>query len=89
MVDRPLEDARPLGPFLSVDDGQDNPAQQRPSNDGNLDVEYDDPLVETAEKWYNSISKEENKRKMMRNYLRSVSDLSNEEVEDKLDKVGL
>jgi catalase len=51
--------------------------------------EIDDPILQTAEKWYQSIAKEENKRKMMRNYFRSMTDLPDEEIKNRLDEAGL
>lgn len=79
MVDRPLENVRPLGPFIGQDDTDSSTAEDD-------DV---DPIAQTAEDWYKSINKEENKRKMMRNYLKSITDLSESEIDQKLDEADL
>ena len=90
MVDRPLEDVRPLGPILSFNEPGDgegvSQSEQNSSTNTSSDV---DPLLETAENWYESISDESNKRKMMKNYLGSVSELSEPEIDRKLDEAGL
>jgi hypothetical protein len=88
MVQRPLAQIRPLGPLIESDnDGDGEDTQDGDTNVSSTDEQ--DPILEVAEKWYKSISKERNKRKMMKNYLMSVSDLSASEVEDKLDESGL
>jgi len=86
---RPLKDVRPLGPVFRVNQSQEQPVEQQNREQDNDVSTADDPIVETAEKWYNNVSKEENKRKMMRNYLRSITDLTKEEVEQKLDESGV
>lgn len=84
MVDRPLADVRPVGPIMFESDSDSEQSEE----DGNTG-EADDPVLETAEKWYDNITKEGNKRKMMRNYLLSVTDLTPREVDDKLEESGL
>lgn len=79
MVDRPLENIRPVGPFISTDSSSSNQ-----NSDGDKD-----PLLETAEKWYQSISREQNKRKMMKNYLTSTTNLTEDEIDTKLNEAGL
>lgn len=88
MVQRPLAQIRPLGPLVkSGNDGDGEDTQDADTDVSSTDEQ--DPILEVAEKWYKSISKERNKRKMMKNYLMSVSDLTASEVEDKLDESGL
>lgn len=103
MVNRPLKDKRPLGPFIDVGDDdstveqsttepqqtEGQPASTDTRGEDKKPYEIDDPILQTAEEWYQSIAKEENKRKMMRNYFRSISNLSDEEIENKLDEAGL
>lgn len=84
MVNRPLEDRRPIGPLINIDTQSETVEQTETVNKST-----DDPILETAENWYQSISKEQNKRKMMKNYLMSVTDLSEQEVNSKLDQAGL
>jgi len=86
---RPLENVRPLGPVFQVNQSQEQQTEQQNRDENNNSSTTGDPIVETAEKWYNNVSKEENKRKMMRNYLRSITDLTKEEVDQKLDKSGI
>lgn len=87
---RPLKDKRPLGPLVDPDfsssDQESESTQQRVEKQGDGDL---DPITKQAEDWYQSISKEENKRKMMRNYLKSISDLSDKEIQEKLDNANL
>lgn len=84
MVNRPLEDRRPVGPLINIDTESETVEQTE-----TVEKSTDDPILETAENWYQSISKEQNKRKMMKNYLMSVTDLSEQEVENKLEEAGL
>lgn len=79
MVDRPLENIRPVGPFINTDSSDTD----QNSNDNK------DPLLETAEKWYQSISREQNKRKMMKNYLTSTTNLTEDEIDARLNEAGL
>lgn len=89
-MNRPFKDRRPMGPFLELDDEDNTVEQPEPqSSPESAQVSSDDPILETAEKWYQSISKEENKRKMMKNYLDSITDLSESEIMRKLDEAGL
>jgi hypothetical protein len=87
---RPLKDKRPLGPLVDPDfsssDQEGEDTQQRVETQQENEL---DPITKQAEDWYNSISKQENKRKMMRNYLKSISELSDKEIQEKLDKAGL
>lgn len=84
MVNRPLEDVRPVGPLVDLDSSKNS--SEHSDEDSSSE---DDPILETAENWYESIAKEKNKRKMMKNYFRSVTDLDESEIEQKLDKAGL
>lgn len=69
-----------------LEDGEGN---QTSSNEPQPNTTDEDPIIEQAEKWWENISKEENKRKMMKNYLESITDLSSSEIEQKLDEAGL
>lgn len=86
MVKRPLKDRRPLGPVLDLED--EDSSAPRPSREA-TDQTSDDPILEQAEEWYKQISKEKNKRKMMRNYLRSVTNLDDSEIKRRLDEANL
>lgn len=89
-MNRPFKDRRPVGPFIDLD-SEDNTVEEPESQTQtvNTSQQIDDPILETAENWYQSISKEKNKRKMMKNYLDSITDLSDPEITRKLDEAGL
>jgi hypothetical protein len=76
MVNRPLEDFRPIGPIfdglesdekLSADDLMDE------SDDDSMS-QRDRAIMEQAENWYENISSEETKRKMMVEYINGITD---------------
>jgi len=85
MVDRPFSSVRPFGPIFSAQEASAD-TEEVANNDS---VSIDDPVLKQAEDWYESVSKEENKRKMMKNYFMSISELSEAEVDRKLDEAGL
>lgn len=89
-MNRPFKDRRPVGPFIDLD-SEDNTVEEpeAQTQTANASQQIDDPILETAENWYQSISKEKNKRKMMKNYLNSITDLSDSEITRKLDEAGL
>jgi len=89
-MNRPFKKRRPVGPFIDLD-SEDNTVEEPKSQTQtrNTSQQIDDPILETAENWYQSISKEKNKRKMMKNYLSSITDLSESEIARKLDEAGL
>jgi len=96
MVRRPLESVRPFGPLVSSESEPEVENQKPEVEEQETDFSSQDntstdesPILKQAEDWYESIAKEENKRKMMRNYFRSVSDLSDSEIDKKLDEAGL
>lgn len=86
---RPLKNRRPIGPLFSTD--SDNTDVEESVDDSNTnEVSADDnPVLKQAEDWWEGISNEENKRKMMANYLRSMTDLPDSEIEQMLDEAGL
>lgn len=93
MVNRPLKDRRPIGPFIDLDSGDADvestvDESQSPSTDQS-EPSDEHAILETAETWYNSINKEENKRKMMKNYLKSMTDFSDSKIKTMLDEAGL
>lgn len=84
---RPLKNRRPIGPFIHSSSQESEEPQQ---NSTSVDPEsIEDPILQQAEVWFKEISKERNKRKMMKNYMRSISSLSDAEIEEKLDEAGL
>lgn len=78
MVKRPLKDKRPIGPFI------DEELEEELTSD-------ELAILKQAEEWYQSVSREENKRKMMREYLKGITDddFSNDRIERLLDRAGL
>ncbi|EGQ44242.1 MAG: hypothetical protein J07AB43_03010 [Candidatus Nanosalina sp. J07AB43] len=101
-MNRPLKDKRPFGPVLDFSDTETENNETLDEDPNNTDTSpeqvdsepehtntEDNPILETAETWYENIAKEENKRKMMRNYFRSATNLSDEEIQEKLDEAGL
>ena len=79
---RPLKNRRPIGPLFSTDSGNTEVEDTGVSAD-------DNPVLKQAEDWWEGISDEQNKRKMMGNYLRSMTDLPDSEIEQMLDEAGL
>ena len=91
-MNRPLKDKRPIGPFIDLDSESDVESTTDQSQDTSTqqDTTSDEhAILETAETWYNSINKEENKRKMMKNYLKSMTDFSDSKIKSMLDEAGL
>jgi len=88
---RPLKNRRVLGPFISTSDSGDSVELEGDGDVGHdaESTEYEDPILEQAENWFESISKESNKRKMMKNYFKSMTNLSDAEIEQKMDEAGL
>jgi len=85
MVDRPFSSVRPFGPIFSTERVSEDSGENVDDNIASID----DPVLKQAEDWYESVSKEENKRKMMKNYFMSISELSETEIDRKVDEGGL
>lgn len=85
-MDRPFKDRRPIGPFLGVD--RDDSSEEDDENIQSID-NIDDPILQQAERWYENITKQGKKRKMMKNYLMSIADIKEEEIEEMLDNAGI
>lgn len=70
MTKRPLKDIRPIGPLV-----QPNRFEQQEVSSEEIDEESNESkLVEQAENWYESISDEGTKRKMMIEYINGITD---------------
>lgn len=85
---RPLKNKRPIGPFFSTDE-EYSQSEVAEENATTSEAQHDDPVLQQAEDWWQGINDERNKRKMMTNYLKSVTDLPDSEVEDMIDEAGL
>lgn len=85
---RPLKNKRPLGPFFSSDSDYSQPETSE-QTESQPQAEHDDPVLQQAEDWWQGINDESNKKKMMTNYLKSVTDLPDSEVEQKVEEAGL
>ena len=88
---RPLKNKRVFGPFINRSTDNSVSRVDATDNDtsnqgGNNEV---DPIIQQAENWFESISDESNKRKMMKNYFKSMTDLSDNEIDRKLNEAGL
>jgi len=79
---RPLSDVRPIGPFLSADDV--------PSDNSPL-TRQENKILEHADTWYDKITEEGVKRKMMRNYIDGITDddFPKQRIEKMLNKADL
>lgn len=88
---RPLKNKRPLGPLIQLSKSASGTSADSSFEDVEEDNgdAIDDPILQQAENWYEQISKEQNKRKMMKNYFKSMTDLPESEIDDKLDRAGL
>lgn len=92
-----LEQKQPNSPEQSepepLEENQPEHVEQDPSGNQNAqepaEQEEINPVLEQAEKWYNAVAKEENKYKMMRNYLLAITTLDESEVEQMLEEAGL
>lgn len=83
MVERPLEDIRPIGPIVSDDDSDDE-------SDESLE-DSESAIVEQAESWFQSISDESKKRKMMVEYIYGITDedITRQDAEEIVSNSGL
>lgn len=93
MVKRPLKDIRPIGPLVGDEDSSTH--EQRSVSVENLPAEEQrdgvtENLVEQAENWFEGITQEGMKRKMMVNYLDGITDddVSNERIRSMVDEAG-
>lgn len=98
---RPLKSKRPFGPIVEVNQPFDEEAEQEvesqePEDDSPFPVEDNggvdadtEAILNQAETWYNEINKERNKRKMMKNYFRSMTDFEDEKIDNLLNEAGL
>ena len=88
---RPLKNKRPFGPVIELSETASEQQKSPPFEDEGTSVEEtgEDAILEQAERWYEQINKEKNKRKMMKNYFKSMTDLTESEIDDKLDRAGL
>lgn len=94
MVKRPLKDIRPIGPL--VGDKESSTHEQPSVSVDNLPEEDQRDevtrnLIEQAENWFEGITQEGMKRKMMINYLDGVTDddVSNERIRSMVDEAQL
>lgn len=92
----PFGRSRPfgLGPFVKSD--KEGEEKEKLDDNDNDDINLDNiedktarAALDMANKWYKSITKDQSKHKMMKNYLREVTELSDEEIENILNKAGI
>jgi len=90
-VKRPLKDIRPIGPLVGNGDGSTHKEGSISVDDLPPDEQRDEVtqnIVQQAENWFESITEEGMKRKMMINYLDGITDndVSNERIRSMVDK---
>lgn len=65
-MNRPLDDVRPIGPIVDSDNSDDQEDQE-------LSEEHE-KIIEQAKNWYQQVSNERKKKKMMIEYIDGITD---------------
>lgn len=96
MQEGPFGGPRPfgIGPLTSEETNEEKDKNQETEETDDINLEeIDDKTVRAtlkmANDWYESITKDQSKHNMMRNYLRKVTELSDDEIDDILNKAGI
>lgn len=91
MPEGPFGAPRPfgLGPLTTLEDEEETADDSEDINLEQVEDETARAALEMANSWYESITKDQSKHKMLKNYLREITTLTDQEIEEVLEKAGI